>query len=60
MCIYFFSVNRWGRLAQLVEQNVYTIEVGGSSPSSPTKKEPAQAGFFVGAEQSTFVLCVGT
>lgn len=28
-----------GRLAQLVEQDVYTIKVGGSSPSSPTKQE---------------------
>ena len=28
-----------GRLAQLVEQDVYTIKVGGSSPSSPTMKE---------------------
>lgn len=28
-----------GRLAQLVEQDVYTIKVGGSSPSSPTTQE---------------------
>jgi hypothetical protein len=26
----------WGRLAQLVERFVYTEDVGGSSPSSPT------------------------
>lgn len=25
-----------GRLAQLVERHVYTVHVGGSSPSSPT------------------------
>ena len=28
-----------GRLAQLVEQDVYTIEVRGSSPLSPTNKK---------------------
>ena len=27
---------RYGRLAQLVERFVYTEDVGGSSPSSPT------------------------
>lgn len=26
-----------GRLAQLVEQRIYTAKVGGSNPSSPTK-----------------------
>ena len=26
-----------GRLAQLVERHVYTVDVGGSSPSPPTK-----------------------
>lgn len=37
------------RLAQLVEQDVYTIEVGGSSPSSCTftKKSDFVSDFFV-------------
>src|SRR5712691_12959865 len=29
---------RGGRLAQLVERHVYTVDVGGSSPSPPTSK----------------------
>src|SRR5260370_36571908 len=29
---------RGGRLAQLVERHVYTVDVGGSSPSPPTRK----------------------
>lgn len=30
------AVPDWGRLAQLVERLLYTQDVGGSSPSSPT------------------------
>jgi hypothetical protein len=41
---------RGGRLAQLVERLVYTEDVGGSSPSSPTMpflaKKPCFAGLF--------------
>ena len=29
----------YGRLAQLVERFIYTEDVGGSSPPSPTQKE---------------------
>ena len=32
----FAAYSHWGRLAQLVERLVYTENVGGSSPSSPT------------------------
>jgi hypothetical protein len=35
-----------GRLAQLGERRLDKAEVGGSSPSSPTVKSPANAGFF--------------
>ena len=31
----------YGRLAQLVEQLLYTEKAGGSSPSAPTTKETA-------------------
>src|SRR5713101_2825408 len=31
---------RGGRLAQLVERHVYTVDVGGSSPSPPTTSLP--------------------
>lgn len=30
-----------GRLAQLVERHVYTVDVGGSNPSSPTSNSPS-------------------
>ena len=33
-----------GRLAQLVERFLYTEDVGGSSPSAPTRVVPAKAG----------------
>ena len=45
ICVFFLRKCReppkdaspnWGRLAQLVERLVYTEDVGGSSPSSPT------------------------
>lgn len=40
-CVYYCSVGMYiGRLAQLVEQDVYTIEVGGSSPPPPTQARP--------------------
>jgi hypothetical protein len=32
----------WGRLAQLVERFLYTEDVGGSSPSSPTSRGRAE------------------
>ncbi len=34
----YFALLEHGRLAQLVEQLIYTEKVGGSSPSSPTQK----------------------
>jgi hypothetical protein len=38
-------VQTFGRLAQLVEQPVYTGKVAGSSPASPTKKEISRRDF---------------
>ena len=35
-----------GRLAQLVEQFVYTEKVGGSNPSSPTKSKTPERQFW--------------
>ena len=43
-----------GRLAQLVEQDVYTIEVRGSSPLSPTRKCTRKGVFCCGEESATF------
>ena len=34
-----------GRLAQLVERFIYTEDVGGSSPPSPTEKAALKGGF---------------
>lgn len=35
-----------GRLAQLVEQRIYTAKVGGSNPSSPTDTQKRPKGLF--------------
>jgi hypothetical protein len=41
------AMGRTGRLAQLVERLLYTQDVGGSSPSPPTKSGFVRAGFDV-------------
>ena len=32
----YLQLALWGRLAQLGERHVYTVDVGGSNPSPPT------------------------
>ncbi len=56
LCAYFRN-GVTGRLAQLVEQRIYTAKVGGSSPSSPTHVGNRFGGFLRVWAMSTAPTC---